>query len=398
MTINNIIKVAINNLKQHKIRSLLTIISIAIGIATLTSLIIISQSMQQAVGQRLGGTIDVIRVLPGHLVPGRDFVPFGSFTEESSQIVEEIPGVQDVSTWIVEIAEAEYRGTRAPVEIMGGDSAAFSEFLGDSIKLLEGRLIRDGYNEAILSISTLEHVNQWLGSDLQVNDTLYVNGIPLTIVGIMAYDLAGVEVSHRLLMSKELAQEMSGTEDIMLMMVRADMNMIDQVRSDIKTALDDFYGVVGLTTAIAAQAVVDQVGLVTLIVQSVVIAIALIALVVGAIGIVNVMLMSVLERTRDIGIMKSIGAKKNDILSLFLVEASVTSLIGGILGIIGGLSVALAINAVISRFVLTDMETIVSPIVLIGGVLVALLTGILGGLYPARRAAMLKPVEALRHD
>jgi putative ABC transport system permease protein len=130
----------------------------------------------------------------------------------------------------------------------------------------------------------------------------------------------------------------------------------------------------------------------------VVISIALIALIVGCLGIINVMLMSVLERTREIGIMKAIGAKRKDILALFLVEAAIISCIGGVLGIFGGLAISILANTIISRYILVNMSLVITPQVLLGGLIVALATGVLGGLYPARRAANMSPVEALRHE
>ncbi|QUH24489.1 ABC transporter permease [Serpentinicella alkaliphila] len=374
--------------------------SIAVGIATLVSLIIISQSMERAVGERLGGTVDVIRVLPGHVVPGRDFVPYGSFTEESANEVEKIRGVEATSTWMVEIAIAEYEGKSAPVEVMGGNPSDIREFLGGSVELKEGRLIKEGANpEAILSTSTLEHINRWLNADLKVNDVLNINGVEVTIVGVMAYDLAGVEVSHRLLMNKEIVKEITDSENVMLMLAKVnDLNRVYEIKEEIEDILDQVHGVSGLTTAVAAQSVVDQVGMVTLIIQAVVISIALIALIVGCLGIINVMLMSVMERTREIGIMKAIGAKNKDILALFLVEASTISLIGGILGVLSGVAISFIANSVISRFIIVNMSLIISPKVLFGGIVVAVVTGIIGGLYPARRAAKMRPVEALRHE
>ena len=400
MTRLNRIKFALKNLKEYKLRSFLTLMSIAVGIATIVSLIIISQSMEQAVGDRLGGTVDVIRVLPGHVVPGRDFVPYGSFTEESARQVEKIDGVAATSTWMIEIAEAGYKGTLAPVELMGGDPADIRGFLGGTVELAEGRLIKEGaHREAILSTSTLEHINRWLNADLKVNDVLTLNGIEFTIVGVMAYDLAGVEVSHRLLISKEAVKEITGSDDVMLMLVRVDdLGRVEEIEEQIEEKLDQIHGVSGLTTAITAKRVLGQVGMVSLIIQAVVVGIAFIALIVGCLGIINIMLMSVMERTREIGIMKAIGATNKDILALFLVEASTISLMGGILGVLAGVAISFIVNTFISRFIITDMSLIIAPEVLLGGLIIAVATGILGGLYPARRAAKMRPIEALRHE
>ncbi|MCL0060713.1 ABC transporter permease [Dehalococcoidia bacterium] len=357
-------------------------------------------SMEQAVGERLHGTVDVIRVFPGHVIPGRDFVPYGSFTEEDVKAVKEIDGVADVSSWMIEIAEAGYEGQVAPIELMGGDPADIRGFLGGVVELEEGRLIKEGADrEVILSTTTLEHINRWLEAEIKVDDILTINGVEFTVVGVMAYDIAGIEVSHRVLLSKEAAKEVTHSDDVMLMLVRVDdLDRVDEIKEGIKEMLDERHGVGGLTTAIAAEGVLDQVGMVFLIIQAVVVSIAFIALIVGGIGIVNIMLMSVCERTREIGIMKAIGATSKNVLSLFLVEAATISLMGGILGVLAGVAISATVSRFISGFIIADMPLIIAPEVLIGGLVIALITGIAGGLYPARRASKMRPMEVLRHE
>jgi len=120
--------------------------------------------------------------------------------------------------------------------------------------------------------------------------------------------------------------------------------------------------------------------------------ISAISLVVGGVGIMNIMLVTVTERTREIGLLKAIGAKEQDILNQFLIEAITISLIGGLVGISVGISVALAISA------LAHIPFVVSPIAIIFAVTVSTLVGIVFGLYPAKRAAGLNPIDALRHE
>ncbi|MCC6629498.1 MAG: FtsX-like permease family protein, partial [Chloroflexi bacterium] len=120
-------------------------------------------------------------------------------------------------------------------------------------------------------------------------------------------------------------------------------------------------------------------------------AVAGISLLVGGIGIMNIMLVSVTERTREIGIRKAIGARERDILSQFLIEAVLLSLVGGALGILLGVGVALAVNA-------AGQRTTVAPWSILLAASVAMAIGVFFGFYPARRAARLNPIDALRYE
>jgi putative ABC transport system permease protein len=125
--------------------------------------------------------------------------------------------------------------------------------------------------------------------------------------------------------------------------------------------------------------------------------IAAIALIVASIGIMNTMLMSVMERTHEIGVMKAIGAKSRDVLALFLLESSIVSLVGGVTGCVVGVIVAKVLGFLGSAASGLEITAIVKPEVLLGGIAVAVIVGVLSGFYPARKASRMSPVEAVRY-
>jgi len=135
------------------------------------------------------------------------------------------------------------------------------------------------------------------------------------------------------------------------------------------------------------------------IIRYVVVGIAGIALIVGSVGIANTMYMSVIERTKEIGIMKSIGATNNAILTIFLIEAAFFGIVGGIIGCIIGIGLALAAKLAIEMFAPgLPFLIIIDPFVIGGALFFSVIAGLLSGILPARNASKLKPVDALRYE
>jgi putative ABC transport system permease protein len=159
----------------------------------------------------------------------------------------------------------------------------------------------------------------------------------------------------------------------------------------------------GLDTS-TLQAFLDQVNRIFSILQVMLSSVGLLALLVASVGIANTMIMSIYERTREIGTFKAIGSSNGDVLRIFMVEAGLIGLLGGIVGVLGGWLLGLALNQVILDFMRGEQIPIDAPFFVVtwelvgGALLFAGLVGIVAGLYPAFRAARLDPLAALRHE
>lgn len=173
---------------------------------------------------------------------------------------------------------------------------------------------------------------------------------------------------------------------------------VEQAVAEIKIAMRQQHGDEKYFEFFTAKEIIKQVGNVSRIVQVLLGGVASVALFVGGIGIMNIMLVSVTERTREIGLRKALGAKRRDILIQFLIEAIVLSICGGLIGILIGSSLASISGLVISKLMDASWPAVVSVQAALIAFSVSALIGIFFGLYPANKAAGLTPTEALRHD
>ena len=394
------------NIRERKTRSILTMLGVVVGIAAVVAIMSISYGMQESITEQLSEMTDIIMVTPGSAELG-SWGEFGSFTERDLKDVERMSGVKEAAAMMGEMQEVEYRGEKVMVEIVGIEPRDMDAVFGATVKLEEdgdsgtsasGRELRD--NDRKVCQIGYSVANDYFDYEIDVNDRLTINGSKFRVIGVLEKQ-GGFRsnVDAQIYVTKRDAINVFGTDDISSIFVRVrDIEEAEAIADEIGEQIDDNHKLDDFTSAMAMGGAIEDLNSIFQILQVFLLAIVSISLIVAAMGIMNTTLMSVMERTHEIGVMKAIGAKNRNILFLFLMEAGVVSGIGGVLGCIVGWGAAEVISFGIYTAFDVEIAVVMKLQVLLGGVAVAVLVGILSGFYPARKASKLSPVEAVRYE
>jgi len=397
-----LVQLAVSRLAAARLRAILTMLGVIIGVGSIVALVAVAQGATSGITNRIQslGT-NLLTVNPGAATQG--FVRQGAGTATTLTLAdaEAIGGLANVaavapqvSTQAVVVAGTENTttsivGTTADYLAVRTYAVWQGSFLTD---VAEAHALR----VAVLGSTTADDLG--LGADAIGTDIL-VGGIPFRVVGILQAKgtSGGASQDDQVLVPISTAQRyfVAGTKVRSIAVSVASADAITLAKARLTALLQERHGTDGTNDDfnIADQAqLLDTFSSVTGLLTLLLAGIASISLVVGGIGIMNIMLVSVRERTREIGIRKAIGARRSDILLQFLVEALVLSLVGGLIGIVLGVVASAVIGAV------AGWGFFFNPLTVAVAVGFSLAVGVIFGVWPARQAARLDPITALRYE
>ncbi len=396
---------AFNNLKRRKLRSWLTMIGIFIGIAAVVALISLGQGLQNAIEEQFEqlGSDKIIIQPKGMGPPGSAASESLSLTSKDLRIIESVRGVEWASGYLIKQGQAIYKdeaGIGFATGITSEDFELLMEMSG--LEILEGRRLERGDKFKVVVGYNHIYRDVWKKT-LQIGSIIEIEGHDFKVIGVMSK--VGNPIDDGLLyVPKDVLKEILNVEDEESQIVAKTASGFDpaKVAETIERKLRNSRGEKEdqeTFTVQTSEQLLESFSNIFGIVQAVLVGIASISLLVGGIGIMNTMYTSVLERTKEIGTMKAVGAKNSDILLIFLFESGLLGLVGGAIGIGIGIGLGKGAEYIASMALGTNLLQAAFPWYLIVGALAfSFLTGTLSGILPAMQAAKLRPAEALRHE
>ena len=403
--ISNYFNLAFKNLRKRKLRSWLTMIGIFISIATIFILISLSLGLEKAVEEqfRILGT-DKIFIQPRGQLAGPGTEGAVKLTKKDVEAIEKTIGVKDISFWTATFAEIEFKDEKRFFTVVGYPLENDEVFVeSGSYKADEGRLLEEGDKGKIMIGSQYKY-NNIFRRPIKTGDKLAINNKEFRVKTIL--EPIGNPSDDRLIyMDIETLKEITDIDkdriDLIIAQIEAG-EKINEVSEKIKKELFDSRNVDEKTrdfTILTPEELLETFGVILNIITGFLVGVATISLIVGGIGIANTMYTSVLERTREIGVMKAIGAKNSDITLLFVIESGLLGLVGGIIGVIIGFGISKTIEFIAINQIGTNLLTVATPFYLFAGsLLFAFFVGAISGTLPALRASKINTVDALRHE
>jgi putative ABC transport system permease protein len=400
----NHIQNARQSIRANRLRSFLTMLGITIGVASITTILALSAGANRIISNQvdaLGGNIAVVRpgVTPDSLeeeVSQLASVQFAasSLTRQDIDTIQALPHVEAAAPIMVvhgAVQTSDQRTVNAPIVATTPELAVVSD-----LQLFEGQFLDPALTHPTAVIGPQLAIDLF-GTDQAIGKSVQAKGRPFTIIGVLKrtndpVNYNNVDFDSALIVSPEHGEVLNkGTLSIQQINIKSDSvaNLESVIVATNKSLLKNHFGQADFSV-VSGEAISQPTARIFSAIAGVSVAIAAISLLVGGVGIMNIMLVNVAERTREIGIRKALGATNSDIVVQFIIESLVISIGGGIAGYILGYVIAFVVSTYLTFDAVFTWEIV--------GVAAALscLTGLLFGMYPAIRAARKDPISALR--
>lgn len=399
--IRDLFYIAFRNIKYRGRRSWLTVVGVFIGIAAVVALVSLGQGLQDSVQQEFE-----------QIGSDKLFInSAGSATSTSAQrldqgdldAVRRAQSVDEADGVIFATTTAEYSDRQEFVTVLGMPTGESQGLIQESwaLEIDEGREIQSTDTSSIVVGSQI--AERHFGEEIGLRNSLMVNGENFRVVG--TYRATGdPSIDQAVVMPYSAAVELVDREEETYDWIFAriqDGFTADEAQEEVEENLRNERGVEEGEESFSVSTQEDLIASFNSIlgvVRGVVIGIASISLLVGAVNIMNTMYTSVTQRTREIGVMKAIGASRRQIMTLFLFEAGIIGAVGGTLGVVVGASLSSLASYAATQAVQIQINPYLGPELILGSIAFSFTIGILSGVLPARRAAKLPPAEALRYE
>lgn len=409
MRIKEYFKIATQSLARRKLRSWLTLIGIFIGIAAVVALISLGQGMQNAIVgefQKIGGNILMIQADSnlGSIGEGTTRNPL---TIKDAEFLEGLSGIKAMTYYVIGSVKAEYQGITHYHQIIGVPTEQsrldlFNSFYS-SYGFEKGRSLEPRDKNSIVMGWYHGTKGLWDGKNVNVGDKIKINDNNFHIVGIIGPTGNPQDDKSLIITDQAFRKYVQNTKRVDMIILKVqDDKAVQKTADEVRRQLARFRGLKVKDKDFTVQTPEDLLKSfkkILNIVEAVLIGIALISLFVGGIGIMNTMYTSVIERNKDIGIMKAIGARNKDIFVLFFIESGLLGLAGGIIGIIIGSGMAWLVQILSSQVLgKSFLQAYFSWELFLGAVLFSFIVGALAGTLPAIQATKQKPADTLRDE